>query len=169
MIVSKKKLAQMQSDIRKEYEEQLSQKKEAIDELKAENRSLRAELGEYKAREKHISESIIAAEQKSDEIRQLMHAYAEKQIAGLSLYADRCKRFALGLQEKYGDEADVAEFLQFTQKMVSLFPDPDCAEEVPDEDSEFDINEVLNPSQEPDLELLCTELGLMRGEKGKKE
>ena len=171
--------------IREAYETKIRRLNSRLDGLIGENRTLRASLEEYKSREGRVGRAIVAAEEKGEEIEALCRMSAETEIRTLRLFADKWKKLAAqmagvlpkGEAEKYAGYADdLAALLgkdRFSlpaegQGAPSAAPaekfDPKAVIEkyVEGEDETgFDLDEVLNPKGKLDLEKLCRSLGLM--------
>lgn len=176
--------------IREAYEAKIRQLNYRLDGLVSENRSLRASLAEHKSREGRVGRAIVAAEEKGEEIRALCRMSAETEIRTLRLFADKWKKLAAqmadvlpkGESEKYAGYADdLAALLGKDRFSVPAEEqgtppataaggekfDPKAVIEKyveGEEETGFNLDDVLNPKGKLDLEKLCRSLGLMEDE-----
>ncbi len=167
--------------IREAYEIKIRQLNYRLEGLTAENRSLRASLAEMKSREGKVGKAIVAAEEKGEEIVRLYRMSAETELNTLRLFAEKWKRLAgemagaipaseakkyaefadnlsalLGKErEKFGAEEKVSEGEAFDPKaVIEKYVEGE-------EETGFNLDDVINPKGELDLEKLCRNLGLM--------
>lgn len=142
--------------VEQEYENFLATQRRRINELTEQNREITAKLSEYEHEQTHIASAIISAEKTGEEIRASADAYAKTQRESVYRLAERCRKLAETLTEKYPDEEDVRSFGAYLDKL-------DEALETNGQ-GELDMNQILYPSADLKLENLCKELGLMDDE-----
>lgn len=173
--------------IREAYEAKIRRLNSRLDGLIGENRNLRAALAEHREREGSVGRAIVAAEEKGEEIKALYRMSAETEIRTLRLFAEKWKKLAAkmadvlpaGEAEKYAGYADdLAALLGKDRFSVPAEERPAAshAEEKFDpkaviekyvegeEETGFNLDDVLNPKGKLDLEKLCRSLGLMDDE-----
>lgn len=180
-----KKITQQEAEkliagIREAYEIKIRQLNYRLDGLTAENRVLRASLAEYKSREGKVGKAIVAAEEKGEEIVQMYRMSAETELSSLRLFADKWKRLAAQMAGAIPvDEAK--KYAEFAENLSALLGkergrfgmneqaqpeqfDPKAVIEKyveGEEETGFNLDDVINPKGELDLEKLCRNLGLM--------
>lgn len=186
---TQKEMEKLIAGIREAYEIKIRQLNYRIDGLTAENRSLRASLSEYKEREGRVGRAIVHAEEKGEEIKEFYRASAELEWKTLQLFADKWKNLAAQMAEVYPKEAE--KYGEFADNLSALlgkgekqfqpmkkaeqaesFTDTQLQEEFDpqtvigkymesEEDTGFNLDDVLNPKGDLDLAKLCKNLGLM--------
>ena len=93
-----------------------------------------------------------------ERIKRESAAAAENERRELVLLAEKCRLLSDRLLKKYPDGEDVAAFASFVDELhLSL------GEET-EEESGFNMDDVLAPKEPLDLGKLCKELGLMEDE-----
>ncbi len=145
--------------LKEEYEGVLKRQREAQEELKEENRQLRARLSVLEGERSEVSAALLRAVAEGERIKQECAMQANNEKKELSLLAEKCRLLSEQLMKKYPDEEDVGDFKTFTGALRRYL-----GEAQPEEDGEetgFDLDEVLNPKEPLDLGNLCKELGLM--------
>ncbi len=143
--------------LKAEYEGVVRRQREAQEELKEENRLLRARLSVLEGQRSEVSAALMHAVAEGERIKQEGAAQAADGQKELLLLAEKCRLLSEKLLRKYPDEEDCAEFKTFTDALRAHL-----GEEVEEEEETgFDLDEVLNPKQPLDLGDLCRELGLM--------
>ncbi len=179
---------QLIAGIREAYESKMRQLQYRLDGLVAENRSLRASLAEYKNREGKIGRAIVAAEEKGEEIKEFYRMSAETEWKTLKLFADKWKRLAAQMAGLIPQE-EAERYEQFAENLSALLgkeagsfsiqeaeaapvPEPEKFDPKAvmekyiegEEETGFNLDDVLNPKGNLDLEKLCRSLGLMEEE-----
>ncbi|HIZ10250.1 MAG TPA: hypothetical protein H9726_07160 [Candidatus Borkfalkia avicola] len=174
--------------IREAYEIKIRQLNYRLDGLVSENRSLRASLAEYKSREGRVGRAIVAAEEKGEEIRELYRMSAETELRTLRLFADKWKKLAAQMAEVF-PKGEAEKYAGFADDLAALLgkerfalPEEEEAPPAPaaegkfdpkaviekyvegEEETGFNLDDVLNPKGKLDLEKLCRSLGLMEEE-----
>ena len=174
--------------IREAYESKIRQLNYRLDGLVSENRSLRASLAEYKSREGRVGRAIVAAEEKGEEIRELYRMSAETELRTLRLFADKWKKLAAQMAEVF-PKGEAEKYAGFADDLAALLgkerfalPEEEEAPPAPaaegkfdpkaviekyvegEEETGFNLDDVLNPKGKLDLEKLCRSLGLMEEE-----
>ncbi len=174
---TQKETEQLIAGIREAYETKIRRLEYRLEGLTAENRSLRASLAEHKEREGKVGRAIVDAESKGEEIKQLYRMTAETEWRTLKLFADKWKKLAAQMQGLI-PAREAKRYAEFSENLSALlgrdpgFTPPEEGEEFDpkavigryvegEEESGFNLDEVLNPKGELDLEKLCRNLGLM--------
>ncbi len=176
---TQKETEQLIAGIREAYETKIRQLEYRLEGLTAENRSLRASLAEYKDREGKVGRAIVDAESKGEEIKALYRMTAETEWRTLKLFADKWKKLAAQMRDVI-PAGEAKRYAEFAENLSALLgQDPGFAGGAPEteepfdpkevigryvegeEESGFNLDEVLNPKGELDLEKLCRNLGLM--------
>ena len=152
MFKAKKELAACKA----EYEAQLAKQREAIESLTERNRAVEAELSAYRAKEKAIADSLIAASAQREAM-----AIREAEIENASersnaLLAQKCRALLDSLLQKYPEEGDVKQFEAFVSELEATLSE-DCLSEP--EEGNISSDELANPKK--DLASRCKELGVM--------
>ena len=162
--------------IREAYEIKIRQLNYRLDGLVSENRSLRASLAEYKSREGRVGRAIVAAEEKGEEIRELYRMSAETELRTLRLFADKWKKLAAQMAEVF-PKGEAEKYAGFADDLAALlgkerFALPEEEETSPapaaegkfdpkaviekyvegEEETGFNLDDVLNPKGKLDLE-----------------
>lgn len=179
-----KKLSQKETEkliggIREAYEAKIRQLNYRIENLNVENRNLRASLSELKGRENRVGKAIVDAEEKGEEIVRLYRMTAETELKTLRLFAEKWKKLAesmLGVfpkeeAQRYAGFADdlaallgkeEGHFLREEESDGQFDPKAIIGKYMEDEEETgFNLDDVLNPKGELDLAKLCRGLGLM--------
>ncbi len=182
-----KKITQQEAEkliagIREAYEIKIRQLNYRLEGLTAENRSLRASLAELKSKEGKVGKAIVAAEEKGEEIVRLYRMSAETELNTLRLFAEKWKRLAGQMAgaipaseaKKYADFAENLSALLGKERGRFGVSDANAAEQESfdpkaviekyvegEEETGFNLDDVINPKGELDLEKLCRNLGLM--------
>ena len=168
--------------IRDAYETKIRRLEYRNEGLVSENRNLRASLAEYKNRESKVGKALVAAESKGEEIKEFYRMSAETEWKTLQLFAEKWKKLAAQMADVIPKD-DAEKYSKFADDLASLLgkarDEGTAAEEVAPEEEAFDpkavigkyieseeetgfnLDDVLNPKGELDLEKLCRGLGLM--------
>lgn len=146
------------------YESRLKEQQEAMTALKERNRKLEAMLSEYSAKEKAISESLIMAAQKSEELQKQAENLNKIGDDSVSLLAEQCRALLDELLKKYPESGDIQRFEVFADQLNGVLEKP-IESEAAISDGSFSMEDVLAPSEDLDLEKLCKDLGLMEENK----
>ena len=150
--------------LKEEYEGVVKQHKEAAEELKEENRQLRARLSVLEGQRSEVSAALMRAVAEGERIKQESAAQADSEKKELSLLAEKCRLLSERLTLQYPDKDDVNEFKTFTDALRAHLGEEECGEEDEEEETGFNMDDVLNPKEPLDLGNLCKELGLMEEE-----
>ena len=151
--------------LKEEYEGIVKQQKEAAEELKEENRQLRARLSVLEGQRSEVSAALMRAVAEGERIKQESAAQADSEKKELSLLAEKCRLLSERLTLQYPDKDDVNEFKTFTDALrAHLGEEEESGEEDEEEETGFNMDDVLNPKEPLDLGNLCKELGLMEEE-----
>ena len=144
--------------LKEEYEGIVKRQREIQEELKEENRQLRARLSVLEGERSAVSAALLRAEKEGERIKQESAATADSEKKELALLAEKCRLLSEQLVKKYPDEEDVADFKTFTDALRHHLGEAEPEEE---EATEFNLDDVLNPKGPLDLGDLCRQLGLM--------
>lgn len=164
--------------IREAYETKLRQLTYRLEGLEGENRSLRASLAELKEREGRVGRAIVQAEGKGEEIRTFYRLSAETEWRTLRLFCDKWRALAARMAGCI-PAAEAKQYTDFADDLAALLGKRQAAFGTPAEEEKFDpkaviekyvegeeetgfnLDDVLNPKGKLDLEKLCRNLGLM--------
>ena len=150
--------------IKEEYDAVVKSQREAQEELKEENRQLRARLSVLEGQRSEVSAALLRAVAEGERIKQECAAQLDSEKKELSLLAEKCRLLSERLIQQYPDKDDVNEFKTFTDALRSHLGEEveeSVGEDEEDEETGFDMDDVLNPKEPLDLGNLCKELGLM--------
>ncbi len=145
--------------LKEEYEGVVRGLREGQEELKEENRLLRARLSVLESQRSEVSVALMRAVKEGERIKEESAEEAEGEKRELLLLAEKCRLLSERLLRKYPDEEDCAEFKTFTDALRAHLGEKTEDEE--EEDTGFNLDDVLNPKEPLDLGNLCKELGLM--------
>lgn len=155
---SEKQVQALVERLRAEYNAIVKKQKEAQEELKEENRILRARLSVLEGQRGEVSSALMRAVAEGERIKEEGAAVAANERKELLLLAEKCRLLSDRLSQKYPDEEDCADFQIFTDALRKHLGETDG------EDTGFRMEDVLNPQEPLDLEKLCRDLGLMEEE-----
>lgn len=171
------------------FNEQISELKSALNELKRENESLKAELDVYKNKNSVIEAAIKDAEEKASETNEKTELRYYLAVEELKRFVDKWRGYFDYLKKKYPfypivkKSAELKDYIKkvtdekspkevvssLNEKLSDLSKEKDKPFDPKDiikdyvaatSDNGFDLDEVLNPG-ELQLEDLCKELGLL--------
>jgi hypothetical protein len=162
------------SSLSEEYETRLKELQAALTELKEENRRLSAEISLLRAQKQSISDAIIAAGEKREEMQRELDAFSAAQKALAVQAAEKAQRLLEDVRAAYPDEETSARFSTFEKRLKSLFEDgtdgaePTFEEPSAEEGSSAVHTELTFSSAEPasdaggdwDLKAVLETLGL---------
>lgn len=153
-LFSEKDVKKLVLRLKEEYDGVLARQRAAAEDLKEENRRLRARILELEGERGSVGEALVSAQREGERIRAESARETENERKELALLSEKCRLMLDRLQKKYPDEEDVAAFAAFHEELESrLGGEP--------EDYVFDMDEVISPKGPLDLEQLCRDLGLM--------
>ncbi len=142
--------------LKEEYDGVLARQRAAAEELKEENRRLRARVLELEGERGAVGEAIVLAAKERERICAESAKETENERKELALLSEKCRLMLDRLQKKYPDEEDVAALAAFHGELSASL-----GGEAPSEEYVFDMDEVISPKEPLDLEKLCKDLGLM--------
>lgn len=151
---SEKQVRSLVNKLKEEYDGVVRQGREAFDELKEENKELRARVSLLESERQDVVRALLDAEKAGDAIKKSREAEAENAYRELSLLSEQCRVLLSRLMKKYPDEDDVRDFSAFCDALNERLNGVG--------ESGFDMGEVLAPKLPLDLESLCRDLGLMQ-------
>lgn len=160
-VYSEKEIRTLVARLKEEYDGVVRRQREAQEELKDENRRLRARLSVLEGQRGEVSSALMRAVAEGERIKKESAGQVESERKELTLLAEKCRLLSERLQKKYPDEEDCADFKAFTDALRRYLGEET---EESDEEFAFDMDEVLNPKEPLDLGNLCRELGLMEEE-----
>lgn len=153
-----------------------------LDTLKEKNRDLEASLYQLQEREDKVSKALISAEIKGEEIKRSYELTAQLEWKRLKAFADKWKALLLDMKAdlkdfkyevyvKYANDfsallgQDYQSFMQSQDENLkldnSIISPSEIMHDIIEDDLKFNINDILYPSKDLNLEQLCKELGLM--------
>ena len=158
------------------YEERLTRQAEAIDELKAQCATLRAENAAFSERERSVSKALLAASEKAEEIEAAAKVRYSLEIQRLKAFQEKWADY---MDKFQGDKAIGADVRQFAEFLTNLEQDltavmerdlnmsatvptvkyqEGLSQKAKGSSHGFDLREALTPKQT--LAEICRELGL---------
>ncbi|MGN1077807.1 MAG: hypothetical protein ACI4ST_04765 [Candidatus Gallimonas sp.] len=140
--------------LREEYEGVVRKQRIASEEIKEENRKLRARLSVLEGERENVSSALLRAEAEGERIRKESSLEAENERKELCLLSEKCRLLLDRLLAKYPDEEDVKDFRAFYDELKRRIGEEE-------EEPAFDMDAVLAPQEPLDLGKLCKDLGLM--------
>ena len=152
---SAKEVRALVARLKEEYDAVLKRQRDITEEIRQDNRRLRARLSVLEGQKGEVSEALMRAVAEGERIKKEGSNQAESDRRELRLLADKCRLLLSRLSQKYPDEQDVKDFEAFTHTLLVYLGEEE------EEEPAFDMDEVLNPKYPLDLEKLCQELGLM--------
>lgn len=152
---SAKEVRALVARLKEEYDAVLKRQRDITEEIRQDNRRLRARLSVLEGQKGEVSEALMRAVAEGERIKKEGSDQAESDRRELRLLADKCRLLLDRLSRKYPDEQDVKDFEAFTHTLLVYLGEEE------EEEPAFDMDEVLNPKYPLDLEKLCQELGLM--------
>lgn len=152
-LYTERQVRKLTARLRADYDETLNGQRELAESLKEENRVLRARVLELEGEREQVAEALIRAERERKRVREEGSAVSEAETRELKLLAAKCRSLAKALLEKYPDAEDVAAFDGFVKDLHARLGD--------EEESGFNMDDVIAPKEPLDLAKLCRDLGLM--------
>lgn len=149
--------------LKEEYEDVVKRQRAAAEELKEENRQLRARLSVLEGQRGEVSAALMRAVAEGERIKAQSKEETEGEQKELLLLAEKCRILSERLLKKYPDEEDCADFKTFTDALRRHLGE-EVEDDEEEEDTGFNLDDVLNPKEPLDLGDLCKELGLMEEE-----
>ena len=155
-LYSEKNVKLLVTRLKEEYEEVVRNQREWAESIAEENRTLRARLSVLEGERGNVSEALLRAEAEGERMKRESAQEAENGQKELKLLADKCRILLEKLTSKYPDEEDVRDFNLFYDELKRQLGE--------EEESGFNMDDVLQPKQPLDLGKLCKDLGLMEEE-----
>lgn len=152
---SEKDVKALVQKLKEEYDAVVRRQREIAEELKEENRALRARLSVLEGQRGEVSSALLRAVAEGEKIKREGAEQAENERKELRLLAEKCRLLSDRLALKYPDEEDCSDFKLFTDALRSYLG------EETEETTGFRMEDVLEPREPLDLEKLCRDLGLM--------
>ncbi len=152
-LYTEKDVRKLVARLKEEYAAALRKQQEAAEDLKAENRTLHARVLELEGERSGALAAFGAAEKERDTIRKEGEQTLENDRRELALLKQKCRLMLQNLQMKYPDAEDTAALAAFLTELGGGVPEEE-------EDTGFDLEEVISPKGPLDLKKLCLDLGL---------
>ncbi len=156
-----KEIEALVARLKEDYDAVVRRQREVAEELKEENRQLRARLSVLEGQRSEVSAALMRAVAEGERIKQESLAQTDSEKKELGLLAEKCRILSERLIQRYPDEEDVGDFKTFTDALRARLGETEGEEE---EEEVFDMDAVLNPKEPLDLGDLCKNLGLMEEE-----
>ena len=158
-LYSEKSVRELILRMKEEYDGVVRGQRELIERLKEENRTLLARLSVLEGERGEVSDALVHAVKEGARIREQNGKVAENERKELLLLAEKCRLLLTKLSAKYPDEEDIADFKAFTEALEEeLGIDRE-------EETGFNMEDVIAPKGPLDLGELCRGLGLMEEDK----
>ena len=154
-LFSEKDVKKLVLRLKTEYNEVLIKQHALAEELKEENRNLRARLSQLERERGDVSSALVRAVREGERVKAEGLEAAENERRELKLLAEKCRLLLDRLLAKYPDEEDTRDFEAFTTDLRQQLGEDIGAE------NGFNMDDVLAPKEPLDLEKLCKELDLM--------
>ena len=154
-LFSEKDVKKLVLRLKTEYDEVLIKQHALAEELKEENRNLRARLSQLERERGDVSSALVRAVREGERVKAEGLEAAENERRELKLLAEKCRLLLDRLLAKYPDEEDTRDFEAFTTELRQQL-----GEDIGDENG-FNMDDILAPKEPLDLEKLCKELDLM--------
>ena len=154
-LFSEKDVKKLVLRLKTEYNEVLIKQHALAEDLKEENRNLRARLSQLERERGDVSSALVRAVREGERVKAEGLEAAENERRELKLLAEKCRLLLDRLLAKYPDEEDTRDFEAFTTELRQQL-----GEDIGDENG-FNMDDVLAPKEPLDLEKLCKELDLM--------
>lgn len=130
------------SAVRDEYDGRLKELQAAMTELKEENRRLAAELSVSRSQKQAVSEAMIAASEKREEMRRDFDSFVAAQKALVMQAAEKAQALLEDIMKEYPDREKTARFKAFRARLDELLGG--TAEEA-SEETEGAVSSTLPP------------------------
>lgn len=111
-------------ELKAEYDGRLKELQAALAELKEENRSLSAEISLLTAQKQSISDAMIAAGEKREEMQAQLAVFIESEKAIAVQAAEKAQALLEDVRAAYPDEAASRRFSDFERRLKTLLSRP---------------------------------------------
>lgn len=128
--------------LKEDYDGRVKELQTALAELKEENRRLSAEIAQLSAQKQSISDALIAAGEKREEMQGELNAFIEAQKSIAVQAAEKAQTLLGDVRAAYPDETASARFSAFERRLRALLS-PEAAESELAEEAE-EIPEAEN-------------------------
>lgn len=155
-LYTEKQVKKLVDRLKAEYEEEFVKMRAEFESLKAENGSLRAQNLALEAERTNVADALIAAAEMKARAKESGRAEADNCGRELKLLAEKCRTLAENLTRRYPDAEDIASFNAFVEELRK-----ELGEEIEEEPTGFNMDDVIAPKEPLDLGKLCKDLGLM--------
>ncbi len=140
--------------MQQEYLAALAEKDGEMARLKEENRLLGARVLKLEEERASVADALIFAAKAREKLSEEQRRERENEDRERVLLAEKCRELAKRLMQKYPDE-EAKAFARYTE---ALREELGIAAE---EETGFNMDDVIAPKEELDLGKLCRDLGLM--------
>jgi hypothetical protein len=169
--------------IKLEYDSRLREQKNRIFELVGEVKQFKELNERLKKRDELISKALLSAVEKAKELEITAKKKTENEINRLQTFINKCEKYLSDIMLNYPIDNNIKKFDEFTDKMKGAFmPESSIVgqnnlkEELAiskefnpkekidkyiEKENCFNMDDVLNPKGDLNLEDLCRQLGLM--------
>ncbi len=151
---SEKDVRKLVLRLKEEYDGALLRQRQLAEQMREENRNLKARLMELEGERGRVSSVLVYATQEGERIRQNSVKEAEQATRELLLLAEKCRLLSERVQHLLPEDEDSRAFVEFTALLCKNLG-------LEEEDSGLNMEEVLSPKYPLDLAKLCQELGVM--------
>lgn len=155
MLYSGRRVKKLIETIERENAAALDEKQREMERVKEENRELKARLLKLEEERGSVAEALVLAAKAREKFSVEQKSERENEERELRLLAEKCRLLSKSLQEKYPDREDVVQFANYTEQLKRGLGEEE------DEDTGFNMDDVIAPKEPLDLGKLCRELGLM--------
>ena len=162
-----------------DYETNLSEKKDRIFQLLADNKKLVKEVQIYRDRDQSVGKALMNAVSKAKEIEDTAKMKFQAGVNRLKVFESKFVNYYKLVMTKYPVDENLMQVDEFLKKMEDILGQDNFSKNIDKQsmfkntasqnpnmygvsipnESGFNINEALNPSK--DLEDICRELGLI--------
>ncbi len=156
-LYTKKDMRRLAARLKEEYSAALKTQRDAVRELKEQNRTLSARVAELENERQEVAGAMLRVEREGARLKKENEYAGENERREFALLAEKCRLLSERLLKKYPDEEDSAAFAAFNDELSARLSGAQ-------EESGFNMDDVLSPKQPLDLGKLCRELGLMEDE-----
>lgn len=156
-LYSKKDMQRLAARLKEEYTAALNEQRQAVQELKEQNRTLAARVAELENERSEVTGAMLRVEKESARLKKERESSSENERKEFALLSEKCRLLSEKLLQKYPDEEDSAAFAAFNDELSARLSGAE-------EENGFNMDDVLSPKQPLDLGKLCKQLGLMEEE-----
>ena len=134
-------------ELKAEYDGRLKELQAALAELKEENRSLSAEISLLSAQKQSISDAMIAAGERREEMQAQLAVFIESEKAIAVQAAEKAQALLEDVRAAYPDEAASRRFSDFERRLKTLLSPPSQGESEEEEAENSLSEEEFSPRE----------------------